>query len=120
MNNSDAAFTLFLAMGLVDGDFQNNEGDQALSSLGKLGLGLPDNPGTIVKRVAANDTDLLFAAGKHVSDWSTKEKLAMVTEMSRVAHADNDFDESEMKFIVLFASMWGLEKDSVLEATFNR
>jgi uncharacterized tellurite resistance protein B-like protein len=120
MNNSDAAFTLFISMCFVDGDWQNTEGDQALSSLAQLGLAPTENGSEIMKKLMAGDQTLLFDAGQQVSGWSTKEKLAMVTEMSKVAHADNDFDEKEMRFIVLFGSMWGIEKDDLLNATFSR
>jgi uncharacterized tellurite resistance protein B-like protein len=120
MNNSDAAFTLFMSMCFADGDWHDTEGNQAFGSLTNLGLNRPENPGEIIKKLADGDSEILFEAGQQVSGWSTKEKLAMVTEMSRVAHADNDFDEKEMKFIVLFGSMWGIEKDDLLNATFAR
>ena len=118
MNDSKAAFALLHFLTLADGKWVEAEGEQVLLSLANLNLTFNSSDAEDVGKIRS--AECLMAASLHIAEkWSEDSKLALLKELSRVAHADGTFDENEMKFVAMFSCTWGLPQEEVLKALFS-
>ena len=105
LTDNEIAYSLLSLMVQADRKIDKSEALQMVLSMKNLGFGMPSEE--------FNESNQFANAVERSQEWAQGQKEAMLKELVRVAKADGEIAEAEVKLIILLGVSWGISADDM-------